>query len=115
MPPEAQSPMPDPRFVSFCEAVRELLDESAADKGYHRSGLSGPNPLYALVSDLAGGPGHALGEITYKTVRYAKRRDPNDLPKVAAWAYLVWRFDRSDARSADVPVAVSERPTREAR
>lgn len=50
------------------------------------------------MSDLAGGPGHTLGEITYKTIRYAKRRDPNDLLKVAAWAYLVWRFDRVDER-----------------
>ena len=26
--------MNEPPFTSFCEAVRELLDESAADKGY---------------------------------------------------------------------------------
>ena len=57
---------PDPPFASFCEAVRALLDETAADKGYQQAGLTGPNPLYALVSDMAGGPGHALGEIIYK-------------------------------------------------
>jgi len=80
-------------FTSFCEAVSELLDQQAADKGYQQAGLSGSNPLYALVSDMAGGPGHALGEVVYKATRYAKRRDPSDLLKIAAWAYLVWRFD----------------------
>ncbi len=105
--------MNEPPFTSFCEAVRALLDESAADKGYHRAGLAGPNPLYAFVAETAGGPGHALGEIIYKVRRYAARRNPEDLVKVAAWAYLVWCFDRPGAGSPDVPVTVSERPSRE--
>lgn len=81
-------------FASFCEAVRDLLNESAADKGYHRSGLTGPNRLYELVAETAGGPGHAIGEIIYKVRRYAARGDREDLLKVAAWAYLIWQFDR---------------------
>ena len=87
----------EPPFASFCKAVSDLLDRQAAEKGYHQSGLTGPNPLYEFVSETAGGPGHALGEIVYKVRRYAARRDPEDLVKVAAWAYLVWRFDRPDA------------------
>ena len=87
-----------PPFASFCEAVSDLLDQQAANKGYHGSGLSGPNPMYAFVAETAGGPAHALGEIHYKTRRYAARRDPKDLEKIAAWAYLVWRFDRADER-----------------
>ena len=97
----AGHPKPPAPFAEFCDAVRDLLDETVADKGYHRSGLTGPNPLYALASDMAGGPSHACGEITYKAIRYAKRRDPNDLLKIAAWAYLVWRFDRPDARQRE--------------
>ena len=93
---------PEPSFASFCAAVRDLLDETASDKGYHRSGLAGPNPLYTFVAETAGGPGHALGEIVYKVRRYAARRNPEDLAKVAAWAYLVWRFDRSDVNRSDV-------------
>ena len=85
---------PEPPFAVFCEAVRALLDETAAGKGYHRSGLTGSNPLYEFVAETAGGPGHALGEIIYKVRRYAARRDPDDLAKIAAWAFLVWRFDR---------------------
>lgn len=101
----------EPPFASFCEAVRVLLDETAAGKGYNQAGLAGPNPLYAFVSETAGGPGHALGEIIYKVRRYAARRNPEDLLKIAAWAYLVWRFDRPDAGSPDAPVTVTERPS----
>ena len=84
----------EPPFASFCNAVRDLLDETAADKGYHQTGLTGPNPMYEFVAETAGGPGHALGEIIHKTRRYAARRNPEDLAKIAAWAFLVWRFDQ---------------------
>lgn len=50
-----------------------------------------------------------------KVRRYAARRDLEDLLKVAAWAYLVWRFDRPDAGSPDGPVTVTAPPTREER
>ncbi len=96
-PSDAQRPTLQPPFEAFCDAVRDLLDQQAATKGYQQTGLTGPNPLYALVSDMAGGPGHACGEIAYKTIRYAKRRDPNDLLKIAAWSYLIWRFDHQGA------------------
>ena len=113
---ERRSPgRPEHSLASFCEAVSDLLDQQATDKGYHQAGLTGPNPLYGLVTEIAGGPCHALGEIIYKVRRYAARRNPEDLVKVAAWAYLIWQFDRPDARSADSHVAVSERPTRKAR
>ncbi len=102
-------------FESFCDGVRDLLDDTAKDKGYHPTGLTGANPLYAFVAETAGGPGHALGEIIYKVRRYAARRNPDDLLKVAAWAFLVWRFDRPDARALGGTVTVSERPTREER
>ena len=78
--------------------MRALLDEEAAGKGYHQGGLTGPNPTYDFVAETAGGPGHPLGEIIHKVRRYAARRDPADLVKIAAWAYLVWRFDRPDTR-----------------
>jgi len=112
-PPEVESSTLAPPFASFCEAVRELLDETAADKGYQRTGLTGPNPVYACVAETAGGPGHALGKIINKVRRYAARGNREDLVKVAAWAYLVWCFDRPDAGSPDVPVTVSERSSRE--
>ena len=54
-------------------------------------------------------------EPPFKVRRYAARRNPEDLAKVAAWAYLMWRFDRPDAGSPDVRGTVSERPNREER
>ena len=113
--PRRSAKLPEPSFPSFCEAVSDLLDQQAADKGYNQTGLSGPNLLYALVSNMAGGPGHALGEVVFKAIRYSRRRDPNDLLKIAAWSYLVWRFDRPDAASPGAPVTVSEPPSREER
>ena len=62
------------------------------------------------MAETAGGPGHALGEIIYKVRRYAARRNAEDLVKIVAWAYLVWRFDRPDAGSPEVPVTASDRP-----
>ena len=46
-------------FTSFCEAVSDLLDQQAADKGYHRAPAAmsiidpgrretAPNPLYLM-------------------------------------------------------------------
>ena len=35
-------------------------------------------------------------EPPFKVRRYAARRNPEEFAKVAAWAYLVWRFDRPD-------------------
>ena len=31
----------DQQFPAFCEAVRKLIEETAAAKGYHQSGLAG--------------------------------------------------------------------------
>ena len=57
---------PELPFAEFCNAVRDLLDETAADKGYHQTGPTGANLLYEFVAETAGGPGHALGEIIYR-------------------------------------------------
>ena len=42
---DRETSTPEPPFASFCDAVRDLLDETAADKGYHQTGLTGANPL----------------------------------------------------------------------
>ena len=55
-------------------------------------------PAFLRLDPDARHAGHALGEITYKVIRYAKRRDPNDLLKIAAWAFLIWHIDRPDER-----------------
>ena len=76
---------------------QDLFDVGAEALAIDRAvELAGPNPLYQFVSETVGGPGHALGEMIFKIRRYAARRDPEDLLKIAAWAYLVWCFDHPE-------------------
>ena len=82
-------------LARFCADMRRLLEKDAQGKGYHSVGSDGPNPLYEFVAETVGGPGHALGEIVFKTRRYAALRRPEDLAKIAAWAFLVWQHDRA--------------------
>ena len=82
---------PDRTFQTFMNAAEDLLNGTAASKGYSPNGPDGSNPLYAFVEHAVGGSQHAIGEIIYKAVRYQHQRDPKDLLKIAAWAYLVWR------------------------
>ena len=83
--------MPEKTFDQFVTEVRNLLDGKASDKSYNTTGVDGPNELFDFVEEIAKGPGHALGEIIYKVKRYAAKGNPEDIVKVAAWAFLVWR------------------------
>jgi hypothetical protein len=80
----------------FAELVEGLVNGTAAGKGYNGTGPNGPNDLYEFVAKLNEGPGHALGEMIYKIVRYKARRNPEDLLKVAAWAFLAWKHRPAD-------------------
>ena len=78
-------------FDGFCAQVRALLEPTAAGKGYSATGADGPNQLYDFVQGMNGGPGHALGEIVYKAKRYAAKGNVEDVLKLAAWAFLVYK------------------------
>jgi hypothetical protein len=77
-------------FNDFSEQVLALVDKRAADKGYNQTGPDGKNALFEFVREM--GLSHAEGEIVYKVVRYHQKRDPEDLLKAAAWAFLLWRY-----------------------
>ena len=76
-------------FISFCAKVRDTMSGTAETKGYHDKGPDGPNPL----ADFCGAffPGHRLGEVVYKCVRFKRKRLLEDLEKAAAWLFLEWR------------------------
>ena len=80
-----------PTYEDFCKEVEALLNYAASDKGYNRTGVDGENALYDFVNSIVGENKHALGEIIYKVRRYASKRDPKDVLKIAAWAFLIWR------------------------
>lgn len=80
-------------FDEFTAQVRALLEPTAACKGYNTTGLDGRNELYEFVQSFAGDH-HALGEIVYKVKRYAAKGNIEDILKVAAWAFLVYKHQR---------------------
>lgn len=69
------------RHGDFHAAVTDVLLDKATTKGY-----AGEASLITVTRDLP----HPLGEIIYKAVRYARKHDPEDLVKIAAWAKLLW-------------------------
>lgn len=91
--------MNEPSFETSMEAffshVRQLLGGTANGKGYSQNGNG-----RALIDSVAEecGEGHALGEIRYKLVRWRRKRNPDDIAKIAAWAFLEWdRWIRQQA------------------
>jgi hypothetical protein len=95
-----------PSFDNFAAEVRALLEPTAAGKGYNQTGADGPNELFDFVEALAGGYGHALGEIVYKARRFASKGNPEDVLKIAAWAFLIWRHKWNN------PLGSNEFPSR---
>ena len=81
--------MPDV-FDVFAAGVRELVEGKAREKGYNEGGPE-RNDLMEFTNKFF--PGHAGGEICYKAIRYSRKGDKTDLLKIAAWAYLLWRYD----------------------
>jgi len=80
---------PSAQFEEFSEAAREQVEDKARRKGYNETGAEGRNLLFEFSRQFF--PGHAEGEIVYKLVRSREKKDPEDLVKVAAWAYLIWK------------------------
>lgn len=81
----------DRTFQQFMEDVKGLCENRAREKRYSQTGVDGQNHLYEFVQDLSGGHQHALGEIVYKVKRFAAKGNDEDILKVAAWAYLIWK------------------------
>ena len=80
-------------FDSFTGNMKSILDAKSYSKGYCDAGADGKNELYEFIEKHVGAMphAHALGEIIYKVVRYARKQDPEDLEKIAAWAYLIYK------------------------
>lgn len=87
-------------FDEFTQAVRDTMEGTASGKGYNQTGVDGPNALYDFVHEVVGGDGHAIGEIIYKVKRFARKGNPEDLVKAAAWAFLVLKHRDEQASKA---------------
>ena len=86
-------------FETFATAVHGLLSQTAAQKSYNRTGTDGPNPLYEFVREMSGSDAHALGEIVYKAKRFSAKHDVEDVLKIAAWAFLIWKYRHQEPDS----------------
>lgn len=83
-------------FAVFSKLVEPLVTGKAGEKGYARPGETGRD-LMDFVKDNFGG--HALGEIVYKLIRWNQKHNPEDILKVAAWAFLEWdQYQRRGAK-----------------
>ena len=105
----ASSYVPVDSFDAFARAVRHKVDGAAAEKGYNPSGPDGENLLYKLVLSAVPYSGHAIGEIIYKAVRYSAKKNPDELLKIAAWAFLAWKYHKQAAH-LDVKLEVELPP-----
>lgn len=72
----------------FEEEVEDILVGKAASKGYAND--NGGRDFYDAVDLVAGADSHAAGEIVYKVKRFLRKRDKEDLVKIAAWAFLLY-------------------------
>ena len=82
----------DRTFDRFAEQVRESLEKYACSKGYNDKGTDGQNLLYELTKQAGLSAGHSMGEIVYKAVEYGKEPREVLLIKIAAWAFLEWKY-----------------------
>lgn len=78
----------------FYEEVEKSISQKAKEKGYSAPNSDTRRELIDFVGKYA--PGHSIGEIIYKAIRWTRKHDPEDLIKIAAWAFLVWDNYRRD-------------------
>lgn len=78
----------------FYEEVEKAISQKAKEKGYSTPNSDTRRELIDFVGKYA--PGHSIGEIIYKAIRWTRKHDPEDLIKIAAWAFLVWDNYRRD-------------------
>ena len=76
-------------IYQFAAQVAGMLSGEALGKGYSSDG-SGRWLIDAVAKITGDSDAHPAGEIIYKVRRWESKRDPKDLVKIAAWAFLMW-------------------------
>lgn len=98
-------------FDDFTAEMKRKVIGQAKEKGYITGNEDSGRNLYDFIDRYIGNHGHAIGEIIYKAVRFSRRKDPQDIVKVAAWAFLVWDSQRRDS-PAEKEVELQKGPGR---
>ena len=79
----------------FNRLVQESLEKHAERTGYNDTGADGDNMLYQFTKHIGASNGHSMGEIIYKATEYMKDAREVLLIKIAAWAFLEWKYFRA--------------------
>lgn len=82
----------------FQAEVVKALNGKAESKGYSSGGDSGGRPMLDAVALIAGEGTHPIGEIIYKLSRWKAKKNPEDLVKAAAWAFLMWDQQKREGK-----------------
>ena len=95
--------MPQPEsfadaLATFHSQMDVLLLGKAEAKGYSGGDCNGGRDMIDAVVTVCG-ESHPPGEIIYKIKRYLAKRDPEDVVKIAAWAFLIWDRQRREKKS----------------
>jgi len=80
-------------LTDFLDLIVDILGPTAKEKGYSDNIRIDDYKNELMTFTNANFPGHALGEIVYKAVRYRAKHDRMDLVKIAAWAALQYLED----------------------
>ena len=83
-------------FQKFVAEVEDTLSGHAKRKGYSEGSPNGPNQLAEFTKHIGALPGHVIGEIVYKATEWMKSPRKVLLVKIAAWAFVLWRFYDED-------------------
>lgn len=75
---------------NFFDELYAIVGGKAQQKGYASLNAKDSSGRETLDFVKQHAPGHAEGEMMYKIIRWTKKRQPEDLLKLAAWAFLVW-------------------------
>lgn len=86
------------RLEEFQAEMTNALNGKAEDKGYSSGGDSGGRPMLDAVALIAGEGTHPIGEIIYKLSRWKAKKNPEDLVKAAAWAFLMWDQQKREGK-----------------
>jgi hypothetical protein len=78
--------MTDEQFTWFADEIKKVC-RAGLDKGYDTH--LGSKSIYESLGSV-----HALGEIVLKVQRFSRKRNPEDLIKIAAWAAFLYTWER---------------------
>ena len=94
---------------AWLQEIKYIVFGRAQSKGYAATDDGDGRDLLDFVKQHFNG--HAEGEVVYKLIRWAKKRNPEDILKAAAWCFLVYdQHMRQDTQQETPDVTFTPKP-----